>query len=375
MLQNGADINIVDNAGWGPIQHAVQGANVRTVHYLVEVCGLSLRQLDNNASTLLHIACANRCKLVFNYLLRYQRSNITAVDADGNSALHFAARSGWVFACCRLLTLKTGQLLHIENKQGDIPYAIANKAGHVQTAKGLAYYGSLSWISPRTDLLIQWYLMLLLPVVYYANCVLTASYVSYQTQFMAGTIPIYVAFHVFVMHRFGRLGWRRHQDSEGSGMESIQPTKPRVFKKHPFVSFVIVVMMSLYSSVYYALLRIEPSACTISTMVGKDAASIKDLDGPLAEKRRFCGTCEVCVIVSVLRVGLCYHVSATYSVLVTQTDTPLKYRENWWKLLPLIVGHYVLDVINVIQFRKVCLKMPCRRLWRRQITTGSCRIF
>jgi len=49
--------------------------------------------------------------------------------------------------------------------------------------------------------------MLLLPVVYYANCVLTASYVSYQTQFMAGTIPIYVAFHVFVMHRFGRLGW------------------------------------------------------------------------------------------------------------------------------------------------------------------------
>ena len=64
-----------------------------------------------------------------------------------------------------------------------------------------------------------------------------------------------------------------------------------------------------------------------------------------------------------------------FSVLVTQTDTPLTYRENWWKLLPLIVGHYVLDVINVIQFRKVCLKMPCRRLWRRQITTGSCRIF
>ena len=41
-------------------------------------------------------------------------------------------------------------------------------------------------------------------------------------------------------------------------------------------------------------------------MVGKDTASIKDLDGPLAEKRRFCGTCEVrCrrIIVAVRAVG------------------------------------------------------------------------
>jgi len=58
-----------------------------------------------------------------------QRSNLNAIDDRGNSVMHIAAKSGWTYACRRLLALRADDLLNHVNNDGDKPKDVAKRAG------------------------------------------------------------------------------------------------------------------------------------------------------------------------------------------------------------------------------------------------------
>jgi hypothetical protein len=91
LLRHGAHIDWLDARGFTPLMHAVKNGNLEMISYLLG------EQPDTNArgykgQTVLHIAAQIRVKNVLKLLLNTDGLEVDAIDDDGMTAMHHAAK-------------------------------------------------------------------------------------------------------------------------------------------------------------------------------------------------------------------------------------------------------------------------------------------
>ncbi|CAL8359125.1 unnamed protein product [Boreogadus saida] len=143
MMQHGADLRLVDLQGKTSLHHAVLGGSIVAMHYLWETGMFRYSDSDMYHLTSLHMAASTSNTEVVRYLLRNQRCAVDAIDQEGATALHVAADHGGVEVCWTLLQRTGYRMLHWKNHHGLTPLDLC-KLGktfrHQQLTKLLRQY-------------------------------------------------------------------------------------------------------------------------------------------------------------------------------------------------------------------------------------------
>ena len=118
LIKAGADINKISAHGLNVLHLAAQGDQPVTLYYFHKNKGMSLTTADNQGSTPIHWAVFQQSEIAVLYLLAWAPpSLLTAVDKDGQMALHIAVRKAESTRVVRLL-LSRGSPTDIVNLAG-----------------------------------------------------------------------------------------------------------------------------------------------------------------------------------------------------------------------------------------------------------------
>ena len=101
LLNESADVKLVNNQGLSCLHSAAQGDNVNIFFHLLVENNFDLYTSDNKESTVLHICAINGSSHVLDFLLVLEFP-LELKDKDGNTALHLA-----LYNSCKI-TRRTG---------------------------------------------------------------------------------------------------------------------------------------------------------------------------------------------------------------------------------------------------------------------------
>jgi len=121
LLQNGASIDTEDEGGNTAFNFSARYGNVLCVELLAEA-GANLEHANKRGLTPFLAATLN-CKTAVLDMLIKRKININAVDLRGNSALHYAAKCGYLRAVKFLLS--NGINVDLSNQEGEKPEQVA----------------------------------------------------------------------------------------------------------------------------------------------------------------------------------------------------------------------------------------------------------
>ncbi|XP_046561651.1 ankyrin repeat domain-containing protein 50-like [Haliotis rubra] len=91
LVSNGADLTLVDAKNEGVLYYACKGSNTSIVQHLIKVCDINQRLSDGLTPVMLAALCGQ--KDVFDLLVS-NAADLTLVDDDDNSVLHYACQGG-----------------------------------------------------------------------------------------------------------------------------------------------------------------------------------------------------------------------------------------------------------------------------------------
>lgn len=164
MLQSGANLHAVNDAGLTPLYVACQCGNIHAASLLLYYGARPDGVTSASASpSLLSAACRqNNVELI--QLLREYGAQVVTADRDGNSPLHVAIASQSSDALLLLLDLvsadpsSSSSLLNDCNSDGETPLHLAVKTGYVDAVRALLRYGAATDVEDslgRTPLVLS----------------------------------------------------------------------------------------------------------------------------------------------------------------------------------------------------------------------------
>ncbi len=90
-----ADVNVLDDDGWGLLHRASYEGKLEFVTYLLSVPGIQVNLRSSNyGRTALHFACSSGRQAVVHELLQHPAVDVNSKDKGGNTALDLACLSG-----------------------------------------------------------------------------------------------------------------------------------------------------------------------------------------------------------------------------------------------------------------------------------------
>ena len=105
-LENGANVNAVDESGWTALHHASQSGCIDSLKYLTGK-GVDPEAKANSKQTPLHLASAEGHLDCLKYLVDERHVDVYDRDENGWTSLHYAAANKH-FACVNHLLKKIG---------------------------------------------------------------------------------------------------------------------------------------------------------------------------------------------------------------------------------------------------------------------------
>ena len=93
LIDNGADINCVNDSKQNVMHLAVQGNATNSLVYFYLKYHISINVMDENGSTAIHLACFNGSENCVQFLLSWN-CNLNLQDVEGYTPLHLAVLSG-----------------------------------------------------------------------------------------------------------------------------------------------------------------------------------------------------------------------------------------------------------------------------------------
>ncbi len=93
LIDNGAELEVVNNRGLNVLHMAAQGNQPGALIYFKEKCSMNIQSVDDLGSTPLHWACYTGSETSVLFLLSWQ-INVNAQDREGLTPLHLAVMSG-----------------------------------------------------------------------------------------------------------------------------------------------------------------------------------------------------------------------------------------------------------------------------------------
>jgi ankyrin repeat protein len=131
LLKRGADANVLDNRGMGPLHHASQGGRVDFLRLLLDHSANVNAQCGEGITPLGWASRAGEIEAL--RLLLQRGANVNSQNKLGNSALHSAARRGHLDVA-RLL-IESGAHVDSHAKDGWTPLHVASSSGHDKLAE------------------------------------------------------------------------------------------------------------------------------------------------------------------------------------------------------------------------------------------------
>ena len=145
MLRQGSNCEIIDVEGKNPLHWGASSGGggaknpssdpVKTVQVLLEAGPKVANWQDYEGRTPLHLAVADSFVDVVEVLLKHDKIQINALDANFRSALHWAAVLGKSIIC--MLLLENGARFHCQDANGATPLHYAIQAGMTDTVETL----------------------------------------------------------------------------------------------------------------------------------------------------------------------------------------------------------------------------------------------
>lgn len=164
MLQSGANLHAVNDAGFTPLYVACQCGNIHATSLLLYYGARPDGVTSASASpSLLSAACRQNNVELMQLLHEYGAQVVTA-DRDGNSLLHVAIASQSSDVLLLLLDLvsadpsSSSSLLNDYNSDGETPLHLAVKTGYVDAVRALLRYGAATDVEDslgRTPLVLS----------------------------------------------------------------------------------------------------------------------------------------------------------------------------------------------------------------------------
>lgn len=150
LLENGADPTIADNAGDSPYKLALQ-KNMRAILSIIEKATVSLALDGDDMDAAFLKACKGGKRGVAEMLVKRGNVDITYVDNDGRSALHYVAELG-MLSLAKFLT-EQGVDLNYTDKNGQTVLHFASSSRQREMVRYLLEQGADSTIADHKGVL------------------------------------------------------------------------------------------------------------------------------------------------------------------------------------------------------------------------------
>jgi len=129
LVKHGAGVNMADDHGRTPLFYAVNGEDFQTVELLLQSGSANPNQKDNDGFVPLHEAVCQESYRCVKILLD-NGADVNLPDARGNSPLHFSCIEG--FHKMATVLLGYGAKRDLKNSFGETPLSLARRNNHEQ---------------------------------------------------------------------------------------------------------------------------------------------------------------------------------------------------------------------------------------------------
>ncbi|XP_046559431.1 serine/threonine-protein phosphatase 6 regulatory ankyrin repeat subunit A-like [Haliotis rubra] len=123
LMSNAADLTLADDEDEGVLHYACQGGNMSIVQHLIRVCDINKRRRDGRTPVMVAALCGQ--KDVFD-LLMANATDLTLVDDEYNSVLHYACEGGNTSIVQHLITVCD---INKKGRDGRTPVMVAAVCG------------------------------------------------------------------------------------------------------------------------------------------------------------------------------------------------------------------------------------------------------
>lgn len=123
-LHYGADVNAVGRGEFTAL-HAAAAHDVPTIINILLDAGSNPRSLNGYKQMPIHLAAQRQSKKAIRQLLIFDSTLATALDAEGNTPLHYAAKNWLGDSILRLLVEKYNVDVNPRNNAGQTPFTVA----------------------------------------------------------------------------------------------------------------------------------------------------------------------------------------------------------------------------------------------------------
>ena len=128
LINNGADINIINNNGLNVLHMASQGNKTTPLYYFIHKYRMNINSTDKLGNTCLHWACFYNNDKVLNFLLLCENININIKNKNGFTPLHFSILGNNIKAIKKLIT--AGGDISIKNNKNETCINLAEKKNY-----------------------------------------------------------------------------------------------------------------------------------------------------------------------------------------------------------------------------------------------------
>ena len=135
LVNNGADINIVNNNGLNLLHLATQGNQTTPLYYFIHKYKMNINSIDNLGNSCLHWACFYHNDKALNFLLLCNKININIKNKNGFTPLHFCVLGKNIKAIKKLIT--AGGDISIKNNENKTCINLANKKNNKEIKDAL----------------------------------------------------------------------------------------------------------------------------------------------------------------------------------------------------------------------------------------------